>query len=412
MHPIKKLLIEAIIICSVFSLMYGFLFVAFGIDQFGVANSSVYSVITFLRARKLIRVGVHKLLFMLGVVVHTSLLASSIAVSSLQLPLMYSLASQIWFLPFIPIRLMFYCLIGGLVYLWFSPLLRQIESRDMKGLWLIPMMIAIILYYFIATDHYPLTVFHGTDTVSTEFPLVFLLIAVLSFAVYLFLLRMLGSTARNARLESDFLAMNRQLETQAEYYKTLQSHIIETKKARHDFRHHLSIIQSYAVAGETEKLNEYLREYMEYVPSGMEIAYCENYAINAILHYYANIARSEGVEVSIRVELPEETGISDTDLCIVFGNCIENAIEACRKVNESKFIKINSKLKGEMFIITVDNSFNGEIRKDGDVFLSSKREGDGIGITSVKAIADKYGESAQFEADGSVFQAMVILLVQ
>jgi hypothetical protein len=65
-----------------------------------------------------------------------------------------------------------------------------------------------------------------------------------------------------------------------------------------------------------------------------------------------------------------------------------------------------------MLTVTVDNSFDSEVKKEGDMFLSSKREGEGIGIASVKAVAEKYGESARFEANGNVFQATVILLVR
>jgi hypothetical protein len=300
-----------------------------------------------------------------------------------------------------------YIFLRSILLLFFMPLTlsffkRQIkphlignETSEWKYMWIVPTILTVIIS--ITTGAY--------DTeylASYRYLTIVLLTSISTVMIYYVIIKMLDQSKINALYKH-------QLDIQTEYYKTLQTHIAETRKSRHDFRHHLSIIQSYAVAGETEKLNEYLREYMESVPSGMEIAYCENYAINAILHYYAGIARDEGVEVSIRVEAPEGTGISDTDLCIVFGNCIENAIEACRKVKDGKFIKINSKLKGKMLTITVDNSFDGEIRKNGDVFLSSKREGDGIGIASVKAVADKYGESAQFEVKEHIFMATVVL---
>ena len=62
-----------------------------------------------------------------------------------------------------------------------------------------------------------------------------------------------------------------------------------------------------------------------------------------------------------------------------------------------------------MLGITVDNSFSGEVKKDGDLFLSDKREGEGVGISSVRAVARKYGGLAKFEAKDGVFQVSVLL---
>jgi len=196
---------------------------------------------------------------------------------------------------------------------------------------------------------------------------------------------------------------------QREYYKTLQTHITETKRARHDLRHHLSVFQSYIDKGETEKLTDYLNEYRASLPDDTEIAFCENYAVNSILRHYIGIAESEGIQVDARLEMPEKSGVSDSDLCIIFGNCIENAIEACRRTDGDRFIRINSKITGKMFVVTIDNSFDGVVKKESGVLFSRKREGEGIGASSVGAVAKKYDGEARFEANGDIFQTSVML---
>jgi hypothetical protein len=216
-------------------------------------------------------------------------------------------------------------------------------------------------------------------------------------------------------MESQILLINRQLEMQREHYQTLQTHIAETKRARHDLRHHLTVFQSFINAGETEKLTAYVSDYKDSLPDDTEIEFCENHAINAILRHYVSIAKNEAVNVSTHLELPEVTGISDSDLCIIFGNCIENAIEACRKIINGRFIKINSKIAGDMLAITIDNSFDGLSKREGDVFLSRKHSGKaarwmpGIGISSVISVTRKYGGEARFEEKSGVFQTSVML---
>ena len=131
----------------------------------------------------------------------------------------------------------------------------------MKNMWIVPFMFLAMFWYLMATIYYPPTNFYNTDTINLNYPALLPLLSALSFAVYFFLLRMLKSSLQNARLEADIAAVNRQLELQSEHYKKLQIHIEETKKARHDLRHHLSVIQAFISTGEKEKLTEYISEY-------------------------------------------------------------------------------------------------------------------------------------------------------
>jgi sensor histidine kinase YesM len=104
--------------------------------------------------------------------------------------------------------------------------------------------------------------------------------------------------------------------------------------------------------------------------------------------------------------------VSDADLCIVFGNCVENAIEACQRAGGERFIRIKSIIIGDMLAVTIDNSFDGILNQNNNTYQSRKHNGEGIGISSVKAVARKYGGDAKFESKANVFQASVILRVK
>jgi len=210
-------------------------------------------------------------------------------------------------------------------------------------------------------------------------------------------------------LSNEVAVLENLSQLKTEYYDTLQSHIAETKQARHDLRHHLSVFQSCIDAGDIEKLTKYMDEYRESLPDDTELTLCDNYAVNSILRYYSGKAKKEGISFETHLELPENTGVSDSDLCIIFGNCIENAIEACRNVDGERFIKINSKIVGKNLAVTIDNSFDGFIDENKGTFLSRKHDGEGIGISSVKAVAAKYDATARFEVVDNVFQAMIML---
>ena len=234
-----------------------------------------------------------------------------------------------------------------------------------------------------------------------------------------------------SNLESKIKISGQQLILQGEFYKMLRSQIDETKTAKHDLRHHLTVIQSFIDEGDKERIEAYLNEHVRTLPANDEIMYCRNFAVNSMLRYYADMAKNEGIKVDARLDLAENVGVSDSDLCIIFGNCMENAIEACRRLSvfspsaktegggpassgntcEDKFIKLSAKPIGKMLAITIDNSFDGCLKRAGDVFMSLKRKGEGIGTSSVKAVAKKYSGSAQFKAEDNVFQVSILLRV-
>ena len=284
-----------------------------------------------------------------------------------------------------------------------KPALIGYDTPAWKYMWLVPCFLYIVNVIY--GELYVLE-YSGTFQYLT----IAVLLLVVAFFVYYFSIKVIVQTDRNARFE-------KQLEWQNEHYTTLQSHIEETKRAEHDLRHHLATIQSYTAAGEKEKLEEYLSAYIKSLPKNMDLIFCENFAVNSILQYYIGMAKNEDIEVDVSVVVPVATGINDTDLCIIFGNCIENAVEACRiaaadKSDIDRFIKIRSTVKGKMMTIIVANSFNGNIKKEGDRFLSLKHEGEGVGISSVKAVVEKYGGVAQFETDGNEFRVTIILRVE
>jgi len=220
----------------------------------------------------------------------------------------------------------------------------------------------------------------------------------------------LKQTAENVSLMEKASMSQRQLAMEQAHYNTISQHIEETKAARHDLRHHLALIQAYVNSGNNKKLEEYVSAYIQSVPEDTTITLCKNDAVNAIAHYYIEQAKQEKIETDININLPKSVAIADSDLCIVFGNLLENALEACRRQSEeTPFITVSAALVGDYVVIAVDNSFEEEISKDNEVFLSSKRDGKGVGITSIQAVAEKYQGQAKFEFLDNVFRASVML---
>ncbi len=222
----------------------------------------------------------------------------------------------------------------------------------------------------------------------------------------------LQTRAENIRLAYEMAAVGRQLDLQRIQYQKLAATDDAVKTQRHDLRHQLAVLQELGVKDDKEAFNHYISALIENIPTEREVCLCENYAVNALASHYYSLAQSKGIEVRLKLIIPPKlTANLEVDLCIIIGNLLENGIEANATMppNAEKFIRMNTTLQHNTLVITMDNSFNQPVRKKDGVFLSSKREGEGIGLSSVKAVAAKYGGNADFTATNQVFQSSVYL---
>ena len=87
--------------------------------------------------------------------------------------------------------------------------------------------------------------------------------------------------------------------------------------------------------GEMQKyLCRYTREFQERLTYH---SYCKNQVADAILHYYEELCRKNGIVFQCQVEAPEKTGIQDTDFCRLFGNLLENDHRSGTALSERQF---------------------------------------------------------------------------
>lgn len=210
--------------------------------------------------------------------------------------------------------------------------------------------------------------------------------------------------------------MEGQLALQSEQYDRLRDGIERSRRVQHDLHHQFSAIKRYADAGDTEGLRRYLERFVGIAPQAALPALCKNYAVNAVASHYLSQARQEGIHVDAQLIVPERLGaVSDADLCILVGNSLENALEACLRMPKeaNRFIRARSSLQGEYFVFVVDNSFDGITLGDGSAYLSRKREGmiEGIGLSSIRYISKKYKGTATVSAEGNVFQSSIVVLM-
>lgn len=203
------------------------------------------------------------------------------------------------------------------------------------------------------------------------------------------------------------------LEMQSHQYRTLKEHMHQTARLRHDFRHSVRLLSSLAEEGDIDSIRTHLAEYKASLVEDTPSNYCPNAALNALFGYYHGMAVSAGIETDWRIELPEPLPATELDMASLFGNLIENAIDGCLTVPENgRYFCLTTKIHhGNRLYIVSTNSFDGKVWKGKDDYRSTKHGGNGTGLASIAAVAEKYGGSAQASNSGTEFFVDVALKI-
>ena len=161
-----------------------------------------------------------------------------------------------------------------------------------------------------------------------------------------------------------------------------------------------------------DKLKQYADDYCRTFSDAPSVChFCKHASANALLSYYASIAADHKITIQFQIQIPENISVSDIDLSILLGNLLENAVFACKTAEPAKryiHLTADTNTPGALFIVMA-NSFDGKIKKSNGGFLSTKEGGSAIGLSSVRAIAEKYQGFAQFSADKTEFISNVML---
>ncbi|MDO4274260.1 MAG: GHKL domain-containing protein [Eubacteriales bacterium] len=281
----------------------------------------------------------------------------------------------------------------------------QTDFSAWKYIWLIPALTYLIFYVKIINDYWEDPIY------VTASDLVFSILW--SFSSYVFFciaLLLLIQTYQKITAEEQTRMVLSHLKMQEEQYQQLLDNIAETTRIRHDWRHHLLTIYGLAKEQKLEELTKYTADLMPVYLAEEDAPVCQNHVINIILQHYRAMAKAEGITITIKADLPRSLSLSDIDLCIVFGNLAENAIEACISQNGVyKLINITAAMKDDLLVLMIKNTYGNKILVKDRVYYSTKHEGAGVGLLSVRHVVEKNKGHMQVKHDSEYFSVNIIL---
>lgn len=182
---------------------------------------------------------------------------------------------------------------------------------------------------------------------------------------------------------------------------------------RHDYKHHIQTMKAHLSLGQYEALDDYLNELDKDLTTVDTVIKTGNVRIDAVLNSKLAVAKQKGIRINAKALVPKELAVSEVDLCIIIGNLLDNAMEACEKEpdKEKRFIRVYIDiLKGQLYIY-VANSMTNEIKKLGKSYLTTKAAGHGFGLLRVDRVVARYNGYLNRQHEEGVFATEVMLKI-
>ncbi|MGI6007530.1 MAG: sensor histidine kinase [Ruminococcus sp.] len=190
-------------------------------------------------------------------------------------------------------------------------------------------------------------------------------------------------------------------------YKWMNERSEKEKKNRHNLRHHLRTMDLLAREGQTEKLQEYIGNYLSEIKEIELQKISGNPVLNEVMSYYVVQAQEKKVNLTYHIEIKENLILNLADMTVLLGNALENALNACERYREgTPDIQVMIRQLKKSLLIKIENSIpSGEYRAKGP---EAKK---GYGMDSIDLIARKYQGAMEARREKDRFILRVILYI-
>ena len=194
------------------------------------------------------------------------------------------------------------------------------------------------------------------------------------------------------------------------YCDEIESMYTKMRGWRHDYHNHIQALQASMALENYDEVNHYLRQLNDDLTNVDTVMKTGRVMVDAILNGKINIASQNGIPVRAKAKIPENTPVTDIDLCVIIGNLLDNAVEENKTLPpEDRFIRIYIGQKNTQFYLAFTNAAGLKRVKQGSLFSSSKGANHGFGLLRVENIVKKYGGLFSADSEDGGFTAEILI---
>ena len=286
---------------------------------------------------------------------------------------------------------------------WIRWLLNQFdEERLWRTVWIWPMALTALFIFILPQD--PATI------LVNRMQKISVLVILASFISVFLQLYQYYRIARECTLNLHLTQENQMLAVESRRYTELRTYMEQTRHLRHDFRQHLRVISGLTESGNLDALKTYLHQYESEIGDAPALL-CSNPAVDAIAGYYALWASQKQIPIHWNLNLPDQLPLPESDLCMLMGNLLENALLASENLppEERDVSVVCQMLSPAMLGLIVENRYDGTLKRHGDALYSTRHSGCGTGLISVKSAVRKYNGQLTMSTENKTFRVHILL---
>lgn len=224
----------------------------------------------------------------------------------------------------------------------------------------------------------------------------------------LFILLLRAGFLKSGHLQSELEVLSRLHEQERRHYEHLKENMEAISIKCHDIKHFIS--SRMARAGiDNEELSELVRIYDTRIKTG-------NDTIDVLLSEQSLVCQRRNIRVTVLADASGLSFIGTTDICSLFGNLLENAVEAEEKIEDERKRVINVEIRpvADQIFLCVENycAATPEMRQGLPVTSKGDAQRHGFGMKSIQAITEKYGGVLSCTLDQDIFRVSILFPAQ
>lgn len=222
---------------------------------------------------------------------------------------------------------------------------------------------------------------------------------------------LLINAIKSAKEEAKTEVMNEKLDMQHNYYLSIKESQERVKRLYHDINNHMASIN--ALQNNNEEVNNYINSINEEINKFKNINDSGNILLNTILYEKNEQCKKYNINFTYDINFSKCGFMEMIDVTSIFSNLLDNAIEACNKIehSEKRYINIRGTIVKKYFVLKCENSKINKINIKNNKFLSDKKDKyiHGIGIQSIKSSIKKYNGDLEIKAEDNKFTSMIYI---
>ena len=205
--------------------------------------------------------------------------------------------------------------------------------------------------------------------------------------------------------------LEQQNENSKKNMENTDAFVNQMKSVRHDIQNQLLTICGYIDSGKIEEAKAYINSLTENaLPNIQSLINTDNDAFNAIVNAKIVLCNQKKIFMDVKVKENSLKNLDPIDTGVLFGNLLDNAIEAAEKTAKRR-ISVDVQKAGAYLSILVCNSIGDSVLKNNQELQTSKRDKElhGIGVKTVRELVRKYDGMIQFYEKNNEFCCHILL---